>query len=181
MRLPILFAAFALATPCLAQTPPAPAKPPVLARAEACLRDNVADAVHVSTGAADAADFLIGYLCARPVSAAANYQRNTATVAAMKGMFSDNAGLQAMMAGDEKADADADAAETTADLPDMSKWFNGVSVDENTGEIVVSGEASNPMISAIRAQSGNLGQFFGDQRPSDLRELAGRLVLDARR
>ncbi len=195
MRLPLILAAFApilaMATPCLAQSAaPAAARPPVLVRAETCLRDKVADAVRVSTGAADAADFLMGYLCAGPVAAVANYERNTASVVAMKGMFGDGSVMQAIMSGEEESHADAalpadaDGSEESQDrpaLPEMGKWINSVSVDENTGDLLIADESANPMVAMIRAQSGSMGQMFGEQRPTGLRELVGRLVLDARR
>jgi hypothetical protein len=75
----VLFAA--CATQAAAQERPA-----AYINAEACLDANVDAAVTASSGAADAAEFLLGYLCAGPVAAATKYEVNSGLLASGKGM-----------------------------------------------------------------------------------------------
>lgn len=77
-------------------------RPAAYANAEACLEAKVDQAVAASTGAADAADFLLGYLCAGPVAAAVKYEVNSDLLASGKGLVE---GVMAMSPG-EGADED---------------------------------------------------------------------------
>lgn len=61
-------------------------RPAAYTNAEACLEANVDAAVAASSGAADAAEFLLGYLCAGPVAAATRYEVNSGLLASGKGM-----------------------------------------------------------------------------------------------
>ncbi|MCS6622787.1 hypothetical protein N0B44_07690 [Roseibacterium beibuensis] len=176
----------------LTGAPQADTRPAAYTNAEACLRDNAAAANAVSTGAADAATFLLDYLCAGPVSAAAAWQRNTELLESMRGMMDQMASMDlpnAAMMEAEAAAVEVDS-ETEELIPvvieepesftDMFGDFDDIHVDPVSGELVVGEGAGGTMVSAIRAQSGAVGQLLGDSRPVFLRELAGRLVLEAR-
>ena len=123
MRLILIAAATLIATPALAQQD----RPPAYTNAEACLRENVRDAVRVSDGATDAAEFLLKYLCAGPVSAASAYEMNTATLESMRSMVS---GMDAMTAGLEDDFSATDQAYVEVELiepqeaaqPDEQVW-----------------------------------------------------------
>jgi len=174
----LLFTALATAP---MQEPP---RAPVLTNAEACLRDNAAQALRVSGGATDAADFLVRYLCASPVSAASNWQRNTEMLEQMKGML-DGMSHIATQVGEEAADSEADPeaqdfAEAEPSMDFFGKGLEGVTVDDTTGELVVTGEPNSLVTNVIRSQTGALGQIFNDPTPVFLRELAGQLVLEYR-
>lgn len=157
MRLVLTLAAVLASTPVAArQSEP----PPALKNAEACLRQNVGDAVRASTGAADAAAFLIDYLCAGPVETAARHARSTNTLAMLREM---------------QLGAEFDAEED---------WLAGAVVDPVTGELEIKAakdpEAQGGLM-AMQMMSGLLGGGQNaDPRPIGLRELAGRLVQEAR-
>ncbi len=72
---------FACATAAAAQDRPA-----AYVNAEACLEANVDAALAASTGAADAAEFLLGYLCAGPVATATKYEVNSELLTSLQGM-----------------------------------------------------------------------------------------------
>lgn len=61
-------------------------RPAAYANAEDCLETNVDAAVAASSGAADAAEFLLGYLCAGPVAAATKYDVNSGLLASGRGL-----------------------------------------------------------------------------------------------
>lgn len=176
MRIALFVAlAIAAATPAAAQNA---SQPPAYANAEACLRDKVADAVRVSSGATDAADFLVKYLCGGPVGAASAWERNTAYLASMKAMMS---GMAPSPASDAEVSiippptgpmAEGDAVDLAAALD----WTRGVSVDPVSGQFVLDG--SNPSAAAISLADLGASSDFG---PVFLRELAGRLVVENRR
>lgn len=172
-----MFAIVVAATP--AQDAP---RAPALVNAEACLRDRVAEAVRASSGAADAANFLVTYLCARPVSAAAAWSRNTAMLDNMKGMLDGVKRVTAQANSEVEAANVApegqDAAEVEAGLDFFGEGLEGVTVDQTTGDFVISGEASGIAANMVRTQTGALAQVFDDPTPVFLRELAGQLVLE---
>ena len=200
MRLALIVAAAFAATPALAQDP----RPPAYTNAEACLRDNAAAAVRASNGAADAAEFLLEYVCAASVSAASAYERNSAALAGFQNLMTGYG-----MSGDEVDDDAVDvpvsvelveptagiaaAAETTdlytADeagatgMEDMEDMLDGLAVDPTTGEFVAApGSTGGAMIGVLSLQGGALtGQPTVATPPVFLRELAGRLVIDLRR
>lgn len=176
--LAILLAAGLAAAPQAAAEP----RPPALTNAEACLREKVGAAVAASTSASDAADFLLTYLCAGPVDRAAAWQRNTEMLASMKGMFDGLKDMVPPALDDDEAYEEATSGET-AEPTDMGELFGGMedlSVDPITGDLVIAEGASGIMASTLRTQTNAVGQLMGDQRPVLLRELAGRLVLEAR-
>jgi hypothetical protein len=172
-----LFAVVVAATP-MQNAPRAPA----LVNAEACLREKTAEAVRVSSGATDAANFLVTYLCARPISAAAAWSRNTAMLENMKSML-DGVNQVTAQANTQVEEAnvapeDHDAAEMEAGLDFFGQGLEGVTVDQTTGNFIISGEASGIAANMVRTQTGALAQFFDDPTPVFLRELAGQLVLE---
>jgi hypothetical protein len=162
------------AVPALAQDRPA-----AHTNAETCLRENVAEAVRISSGATDSADFLLRYLCAEKVGYAAAYDQNTALMAAMKGMTSGLAGLAAEPSEDEVADEDAAAEDETFDFANL--MGGDVSVDPVTGALVVPEGKSGMMAGLLQAQAGQLQNLLGAAPPVFLRQLAGQLVLQNRR
>lgn len=198
MRLVLIAAATLIATPALAQQD----RPPAYINAETCLRENVRDAVRVSNGAADAADFLLKYICAGPVGAASAYEMNTASLEAMRGMVDS---MNAMTAGMEEDYAAADETYVTAEVAGgaaatdettmaestdaeispfsgMADMFEGLSVDPVTGQMVVEpGSKGAAMAGAARAQGQAMDALLSNTAPIFLRELAGRLVLEHRR
>lgn len=157
---------------------------PALTNAEACLRDRAADAVAVSAGAADAADFLLNYLCAEAVTAAARYRYNTAMVGAMQGMMGMFEG-----ADEEALDGEDGVLIEDEAFPDEEAFADGVfnpfgdmqslSVDQTTGEIIGAEDASG--ISGAMGVQGMAMEAFYLQPSVELRALAGQLILDARR
>ena len=143
-------------------------RPPALENAEACLRDQAQAAVSVSTGATDAAEFLLNYLCAEPVSAAARYTYNTGVVGAFQGMMGTFGDDPAGPGEDENADS----------LGSLFGPTDNVSVDPTTGHIIAPEDGAR------------LGRMLGASTPgmeaiylqpsAELRALAGQLVLQAR-
>lgn len=172
----------------LTAAPQEASRPPALTNAETCLADQVDAAVAASSGASDAAAFLLDYLCAGPVDRAAAWQRNTDMLVAMKGMFEGMENNSSFFSVDVE-EIDVDGADTTeldsvADasaFPNMFEGLDDVEVDPVSGEFVVDPDATSMVAATLRAQTGALGQMMGDPRPVFLRELAGRLVLEARR
>ncbi|MFC7378615.1 hypothetical protein [Brevundimonas sp. GCM10030266] len=170
--------AVAITTAPMQDTP----RPPALTNAEACLREKVADAVRVSSGATDAAEFLISYLCAGPVGAASSWQRNTEMLQNIKGVF-DGLNLATSRTAIDADDAELspeeqELNEAAAGMDFFGEGLDGVSIDPVSGEFLFSGEASGVAANMVRTQTGALGQLFNDPVPVFLRELAGRLVLE---
>ncbi len=163
------------------------ARVPALTNAEDCLRANVAAAVGSNASAIDAADFLLSYLCAGPVSIAARYELNIETLATVRSMSDGWPQMphEARLDDDAEADVDADA-DADANAEDLTDQFNpfkdieGVYVDTTSGEFVIPANArAGVMVNALRSQSGMVLQLIGDPKPVFLRELAGRLVLQS--
>lgn len=198
MRLALIAAATLVATPALAQDP----RPPAYTNAEACLRENAAAAVRAGNGAADAADFLLNYLCAGAVSAAATYERNSSALAAMQTMMEGYGMVGDEFAADAAADVSvelilpegAEAADYGMDegaaedelnrptMPDVNAMLDAISVDPVTGALVTEpGSYGGAMIGALSMQGGSLTGDTDGPPPIFLRELAGRLVLEQRR
>lgn len=172
MRLPLAIAAAALALPAVLPDPArAQERPPAYTNAEACLRERAADAVAVSSGATDAAEFLLGYLCAETTGYAAAYERNTASLLAMSDMAS-GMGQIASQAG----------TKTGEDTIDFSAMFGGLKVDPVTGALVSDPDAEGGFMNGpLKAQASQLSALSGDRPPVFLRVLAGELVLQQRR
>lgn len=137
-------------------------KPPIVARAELCLRSNVDRVVAVEPDVDAAANFLLTYSCAEQVSDAARYELNIMMVkqfGAMRTSLSQNPA----------------GAKSQAPAPSPS-------VDPKTGDIVIPPQQSGAppdFLAPMLQQMGNsAGQFT--MMPVSLRELAGSLVLEAR-
>ena len=139
-------------------------KPPVIARAEQCLKDNVDRIVAADPSLASAADFLVNYRCAPEIAAAARYQRNLALAKVYNSMVR------------LKPPNGANSATTPSVSPE--------SVDPETGEIIVHrpppaaihGSASLDIYQIEPATEGLMSSLV----PVTLRKLAGDLVLEAR-
>lgn len=189
MRLALIAAAALVATPAFAQD----ARPAAYTNAEACLRENAPAAVRASSGAADAAEFLLQYLCAGPVGAAGAYQMNSASLEAMRGLMTgmSDFGMEDEDSATETVEVDliepADAGETVppprpSQMQAMADMFDGISVDPVSGELVVApGAKGAALAGSLRAQSSATSALLGNHPPVFLRELAGRLVLELRR
>jgi hypothetical protein len=171
MRLTLAIAA-ALAIPALMpDAAQAQERPPAYTNAEACLRERAADAVAVSSGATDAAEFLLGYLCAETVGYAAAYEQNTASLLAM----SDMASGMGQMVGQSRTKTDENPF-------DFSAMFGGLKVDPVTGALVSDPDAEGGFMNGtLKAQASQMSALFGDRPPVFLRALAGELVLRHRR
>ncbi|MDP3400974.1 MAG: hypothetical protein Q8R97_07625 [Brevundimonas sp.] len=169
MRLTLAIAAALIAGPVvLPQAVQAQERPPAYTNAEACLRERAADAVAVSSGATDAAEFLLNYLCAETVGYAAAYDRNTAALLAMNDMTAGmaNLGAEDQIEGEEPFD--------------ISALFGSLTVDPVTGALVADAEPGF-MTATLKAQADQMGAMYGDRAPVFLRVLAGELILQQRR
>ena len=155
------------------------ARAPALTNAEDCLRANVAAAVGSNASAIDAAEFLLSYLCAAPVTTAARYEFNSELLNAVKGMSAGWPSITGVAAEEVEGETASDVVS-----PDYNP-FGGIEnahIDPVTGNIVVAETAeSGMMVNTLRSQSSSYAQLVGDPKPMYLRELAGRLVLEAQR
>jgi len=193
MRLTLAIAATLIAGPVvLPQAVQAQDRPPAYTNAEACLRERAPDAVAVSSGATDAAEFLLGYLCAEQVSYATAYENNSALIGAFESMseldsleYDESVAVAEPVEGDEPADASV----PTPPVPSVSDEsfsmnpFEGLSVDPVTGEIG-SSDPDLPINSILPMLSPFMGLQSGNsagQPPLFLRVLAGELILQQRR
>lgn len=155
MRLVLLLSLLALATPSVAQDRPA-----AFTNAEACLEEQVNDALLASVGATDTADFLLSYLCAGHVATAARYERNMAVLTAFQGMSQQSGELS---------------------TPEAAALTQGVIVDPMTGELTSTPDnpAGSTAMMAIMGFAGSQGT--GWSVPVSLREFAGRLIVERKR
>jgi hypothetical protein len=149
-------------SPALAQD-----EPPVVARAEQCLRDNVERVVAVEPDVQSAASFLVNFACARQVSAASRYEVNKTLVKMMV------------------AQANALPVFTVPGQPPTPRETVTATVDPETGDVVVPtatvGAAANPFSTMLRTMGSTSANELGVQAISPpLRNLAGDLVLQAR-
>ena len=145
-------------------------RPPALENAEACLMAQAESAVAVSTGATDAAEFLLNYLCAEPVSAAARYTYNIAVVGSFQAMMG--------MIGDDSAGAD-DGDQSSDGGDAVFGSMGAMSVDPTTGHMI-SPEGAMGLSSMMGASAPAMEAIYLQPTPQ-LRALAGQLVLEARR
>jgi hypothetical protein len=142
-------------------------KPPVVARAEQCLRDNVERVVAVEPDVQSAASFLVDFVCAPQVSAASRYEVNKTLVRLMVDQ------------------ANALPVFTIPGQPPAPRVTLTATVDPETGDVVVppapAGAAANPFSTMLRNMgSSSLGQAGVQAVSPPLRHLAGDLVLAAR-
>jgi hypothetical protein len=140
-------------------------KPPILARAEACLRSKVDRVVAIEPDADSAANFLLDYACAGEVSDAARYELNLVMVKQFAAMGSS---FPQVTPGAKAQPVAAPSA----------------TVDPETGDIVVpppTGDAKPDFLTPMLKQMGSsMTQFAQIKAPVSLRKLAGELVLEAR-
>ncbi|MGV8929237.1 MAG: hypothetical protein ACOH1E_05765 [Brevundimonas sp.] len=157
LALSIVVAVTLASTPAVARQAESP---PAVKNAETCLRQNVTDAVRAGTGAADAAAFLMDYLCAGPIETAARHARSTSTLAMLREM------------------------QLNAEVASEDDWLAGAVVNPATGELelkAAKGPEAQATLMAVQMMSGLFGGGqTADPRPIALRELAGRLVREAR-
>lgn len=147
-------------------------RPPAYANAEACLRENAARAVQVSAGATDAAEFLLGYLCAETVGYALAYERNSSLLVGFLAL-----GGSEIFAPDPTEDADISVNTAAASNP-----FQGFTIDAVTGELRMEGNDEFDVMMPVLSDMMGLQASRGDGRPPVfLRVLAGELVLQHRR
>jgi hypothetical protein len=138
-------------------------QPPIVARAEACLRANVERVVAVEPDLQSAAKFLVDFACAIETSAAARYERNVSWLVSMR----------AFSKGIPKSFANSSMS-----------FEVDASVDPETGEFVIpepkSGAQPSAIASMLPQMSMSSGVMFPDVTPVALRRLAGELVLAVR-
>lgn len=155
---------------------------PAVTNAETCVRDKATAAVNASSGAADAATFLLEYLCAVPVERAVTWQVNTDMLASMRqvveGMRTDPALSE--MATEDADDSEAEIAAVATPLESLFGDFDDMTVDPVTGELVTSTDVSSMAASTLRMQTSAYSQMAGNRSPAHLRELAAQMVLEAR-
>lgn len=173
----IAIALAAVACPALAQDPAAP-RPAAYDDAEACLREHVASAVAVSSGAADAAEFLLTYLCADKVEAVRRYDANTAYLSQMAGTVEALAGLTAETV-DPANEAGEEAALAISPDDIWAQWDPSLTepptVDPVTGELSGGSELyGGESLDMMR-------ELMSLHAPTFLRVLAGQLILEHRR
>ncbi len=139
-------------------------KPPVVARAEQCLKDNADRVVAAEPDLTSAANFLVTYRCAPEISVVERYQRNMAMV-----------GLQVSML--QQFGPAANKGNSSWPSPPES-------VDPETGEVIVGpqphGRRDQPSAVISKLRGEDTGQFMTEVVPFALRKLAGDLVLEAR-
>jgi len=154
--------AVGLTTACIATAAWAET-PPIMGRAEACLRANVDRVVAVEPDLQSAATFLVNFACAEPTAGAARYERNVALLGTFSAMSS------TLPKGFEKS-----AISMRVDA----------TVDPETGHFVIAppkpGEQPSPLTAMLPQMSANAGMMLPDTAPVSLRRLAGELVLAAR-
>jgi len=159
----LVAAILGLATLFAGTAAPAQDRPPVLARAEACLRANVERVVAVESDLQSAATFLVNFACAETTAGAARYERNLGWLASFKGMSS------SLPKEFEKSSFSMEVE---------------ASVDPETGEFIIPkpkpGERPSPLVTMLPQMSMNAAAMFPDTMPLALRRLAGELVLAAR-
>jgi hypothetical protein len=168
-----------------AQARAAAAKPPIIARAETCLRSKVDQVVADTADIAGAANFLVGFACADEMAGATRYLRNTAYVqlfgTVFKAAAATGAGAASKSATPGQSQPTGTAAGAAAAAMTAGAFLSQLKVDPNTGEISAGKDAASGEVNSAIAQfSSIVSQFAPDTVPVSLRKLAGDLVLEAR-
>lgn len=155
--------ALGLAASCVTTAASAQVTPPIMARAEACLRANVDRVVAVEPDVQSAATFLVSFTCAETTAGAARYERNVAFLNSFKAMSESMPKDLGRTAFSMKIDA---------------------TVDPETGHFIIApskpGEQPSPMTAMLPQTSASAGMMLPDNSPVSLRRLAGELVLTSR-
>lgn len=173
MRLAVIVAAVASCAASAAAPAAAQDRPPAFTNAEACLRAHVAEAVRVSSGATDAAEFLLGYLCAETVAYAVAYERNSTILTGFLAMGDAAASFPDSFEDDEGA---------TVEIAPEPNPFLGMSVDAVTGEFHIEDDTGgNALTPVLTSMTGMQAWMANDRPPAFLRALAGELVMQHRR
>ncbi|MGZ6017606.1 MAG: hypothetical protein ACXWKO_02965 [Phenylobacterium sp.] len=157
-------------------------KPPVVARAEQCLRQKVDRVVAADPDVASAASFLVGYACAEEVAGATRYLRNETYVQLFASIARIAAAAGAKPASPSSSQPPRAGAGAAAAAATASAVMALLKVDPETGDIRMAGPAAQAgqVNSMLGQTSGVLSQFMPDNIPVPIRKLAGELVLEAR-
>jgi hypothetical protein len=162
------------------------AKPPIMARAEQCLREKVDRVVADTADIAAAANFLVGFACADEVAGANRYLRNTAYVqlfgTVFKAAAAAGAGAASKPSGQGQAAPAGTGGGAAAAAMTAGALLSQLKVDPETGEINMAGAGAqaSQVNAAIGQFSSIVTQFAPDTVPVSLRKLAGDLVLESR-
>jgi hypothetical protein len=165
-----------------AQTQAQTTKPPIIVRAEQCLREKVDRVVADTADIAGAANFLVGFACADEVAGANRYLRNTAYVQLFGTVFKAAAATGAASKASGQSQAPGAAGGAAAAAMTAGALMSQLKVDPETGEIIMpaAGPTGGQVNAALAQFSSVVGQFAPDNVPVSLRKLAGDLVLEAR-
>ena len=154
-------------------------KPPVVVRAEQCLRQKVDRVVADEPDVTAAANFLVGYACAEEVAGATRYLRNETYVQ----LFTSIAKITASSGAAKPAAgaAPSTAASAASAAASASAMLSLLKVDPETGDMHVTlpGAQAAQANSMLTQTSAAIGQFMPDNIPTPIRKLAGDLVLEA--
>lgn len=121
-------------------------RPAAYTNAEACLEAKVDAAVAASSGAADAAEFLLTYLCAGPVAAATRYEVNSELLASGKGMAESFMAMMPATAGmDDMPDFDAMTDE------EIDAWLQEQELQEQQSEAA----AADAVVASVAGADGS--------------------------
>jgi hypothetical protein len=143
-------------------------EPPVMQRAEDCLRANVDRVVAVEPDVNSAAAFLLSYACPEEVARAARYEMNSALLSGLNATAKSVATI---------------SAPTINGRPVGVKAAPMASVSPETGDIVTPpASAASPagMGSEVLSGVGRVVDLAANTAPASLRRYAGELVLGAR-
>ena len=145
-------------------------EPPVLVRAEDCLRAHVDRVVADDSDLQSAATFLVTYACATEVSKAQTYESNLLIASQL------NAMVKSMTFSTQQAGAPSGAGPAPPPPPpDFT-----ATVDPETGDLVISPAPPGTLMALMPlAMRQAASQMTGGAAPVSLRELAGELVVDA--
>jgi hypothetical protein len=153
-------------------------KPPIVARAEACLRNNVDRVVADDPDLQSAASFLVTFVCAKEVADAARYQKNLAMAAMDASIFKNVPGVTAPSAPASARHGTPRPA-STPPLTEASDF--APTVDPETGDFVAPKRSTGKQTDvAFQINASGLDRLGLETVPLDLRQLAGALVLAAR-
>ena len=178
-----LAVALAIGGAAQAQVQSQPEKPPIVARAEECLRQKVDRVVADEPDIAAAANFLVDYACADEVAGATRYLRNETYVQLFGAIAKVAATASANKpAGQAQGQPQAAGASAAAAASAASAVASRLKVDPETGEMRMSAPGPQAaQVNGMLSQSSSiLSQFLPDNIPVSIRKLAGDLVLEAR-
>lgn len=137
-------------------------------RANACIRNGAPDAERLNPSLNDAAEFLIGYICAREVAARERYRANFSYLESVRrsAAFPVMEGAQPVHSGQELVDEQRRAKDA----------LENARLDPDTGDVIAPAAPSETSGWTLFPPIG----FAIGEGPADFRALAGRALLDAR-